>query len=135
MLVPSEVRLIANSKFVGFNMERLDKRYDILTDIITDANATSEEIMIAAQERKEVEACIRLFIDEEVDDETATPAMILEVITGQSIAKLQKQTGGGLLAQDIVEKTAAATKGATIATKKGLHGFSTWLAEKTKVES
>lgn len=133
-MLPSEIRLIANSEFVGFTMGRLDKRYDILTGIITDPEADSKEISIAASKRAEVEACIQLFIKEEVDDVTATPALILEAITGQSIVKLQKQTGGGLLAQDIVEKTASVTNKAGQATKKGIHSFSSWLASKTSIE-
>jgi hypothetical protein len=127
----STIKLIANSKFAGFTMARLDKRYDILTGIITDPDATSHEIKLAAIDREEVEACIQLFIQEDVDDPTATPAMILEVVTGTSIEKLMQQTPGGILAQDIVEKTTAATKATSRATKKGINSFATWLATKT----
>lgn len=129
---PTTIKLITNSKFAHFTMDRLDKRFDILTDIITDPGASSNEIKLAAEEREQVEACIQLFIEEDVDDPAATPALIMEVVTGQSYEKLIKQTPGGMIAQDLVEKTAHATKITGAVTKKGLNGFANWLASKTK---
>lgn len=126
------IKLIAQSKYVGFTLERLDKRYDILTDIISDVDALDYEIEDAARERRKVRACIDLFISEDVDDPSATPADILEIIVGEPIEKLQKQTAGGVLAQDILEKTSVAGKVAAQSTKKGVNAFATWLASKTK---
>jgi hypothetical protein len=123
---------LANSEFVGFTMARLDKRYDLLTDIIQDPDALDWEIEDAARKRREVRECINVFIEEDVDDPTATVAMILEVVTGQSIEKLQKQTIGGEIAQDMLDRTAAATRATGQATKKSLNGFAKWLAGKTE---
>lgn len=123
---------LANSEFVGFTMARLDKRYDMLTAIISDPDALDWEIEEAARKRREVRECINVFIEEEVDDPTTTVAMILEIVTGQSIEKLQKETAGGALAQDLLDKTTGAMKGAGTVTKKGLNGFANWLANKTK---
>ena len=123
---------VANSEFVGFTMARLDKRYDILTQTIEDRNALDIEIEVAARKRREVRACIEVFIEFEIEDESATVADILEIVTGQSIERLQKQTGGGLLAQDIMEKTGHVAKISTEATKKGLNSFASWLSNKTK---
>jgi hypothetical protein len=126
------IKLIAGSQFVGFTMERLDKRYDILTNIISDPDALDTEIEDAARKRKEVRACIDLFIQEDVDDPRATAADILEILTGQSLEKLQKQTAGGVLAQDILEKTSTGLKIGVKATKKSTNSFATWLANITK---
>lgn len=126
------IKLIANSQFVGFTMKRLDKRYEIYSAVIADADALDWEIADAAKKRGEVRACIDLFIQEDVDDPRATAADILEAITGESIDKLQKRTPGGLLAQDILGKTGSTLKTTMQATKKGTNSFATWLAKATK---
>ena len=126
------IKLIAQSDYVGYTMERLDDRFDRLSDIINDTNALDDEIAKASIERKKVRACISLFIQEDVDDPSATPADILEIITGESIFKLQKQTAGGVLAEDIWDKTVGVTKATSTVTKKGLNHFAEWLAKKTK---
>jgi hypothetical protein len=125
------IKLIAQSDYVGFTLERLDNRFDRLSDVINDPNALDDEIAQASTERKKVRACISLFIQEDIDDPSATPADILEIITGTSLFKLQKQTAGGVLAEDLWDKTVGATKATSNVTKKGLHGFANWLANKT----
>lgn len=128
------IKVIAHSKFRGYTLPRLDKHYDILTSIIQDPDASSLEIRIAAEQREEVEACIQLFIQEEIDEMSVTAAMILEVITGKTIVKLQKETPGGALTQDLIEKTVVATKASGQVTKKSLNSFGTWLANKTNTQ-
>ena len=123
---------LANSKFVGFTMERLDKRYDILTSIIKDDKALDWEIEDAARQRREVMECINVFIEEEVDDPNATVAMILEIVTGQSIERLQKSTIGGEIAEDLLSKTTSAAKATSRVTKKSINSFASWLQNKTK---
>jgi hypothetical protein len=127
----NQLKTIANSVFANFTLERLDKRYDLLTSIIQDGDALDDEIIDATSKRKEVRLCIELFMQEEVDDPTATAGLILEAM-GYNINKLQKQTVGGELAEDLLEKTVGATKATGRVTKKGLNSFAEWLAEKTK---
>lgn len=122
---------IANSEFVGFTFKRLLKREAILTDIITDEDSLDIEIEEAAALRREVRACKQVFIEFDIEDDAATAADILEVVTGDSIYRLQKNTAGGLLAQDMVERTAEISKKTVTGTKKSLNHFGTWLANKT----
>lgn len=128
------IKIIAHSNFRGYTLPRLDKHYDILTSVIQDPEASSYEIRLAAAQREEIEACIKLFIDEDVDDLSVTPAMILEVLTGKSIVKLQKETPGGALTQDLFEKTVVATRASGQVTKRSFNSFGTWLVNKTKEE-
>ena len=126
-----QLKMIAASKFVTYTMERLDKRYDILSTIIADGNALDDEIMDAARQRKEVRLCIELFLEEDVDDPRATPGLILNAM-GYNVNKLAKRTIGGEIAEDILDKTVGATKATTQATKKGLNSFANWLVSKTE---
>lgn len=126
------IKMIANSEFVGFTIKRLDKRYEIYSTVIADTEATDWEIADAAKKRGEVRACIDLFIQEDVDDPRATAADILEAITGESISKLQKLTIGGVIAQDILEKTGSTIKSTSKVVKKSTNGFATWLAKVTQ---
>lgn len=123
---------VSNSEFVVYTMERLDKKYEALTAILKDESALDVEIINAATKRREVRACLNLFIEHDVDDESATAADILEIVTGTSIDKLQKQTPGGLLAQDLVEKTAVLAQVSAKLTKSSLNSFGSWLTKKTK---
>lgn len=123
---------LANSEFVGYTMARLDKRFDILTSIINDIDALDWEIEDAARKRREVRECINVFIEFDIDDPSATVADILEAVSGETIEKLQKQTAGGVLAQDILEKTGAVVKTSGQATKRGINNFATWLVGKTE---
>lgn len=127
-----QLKLIVHSQFRGYTLPRLDRHYDILTSIIQDPDASSLEVRMAAAQREEVEACIQLFITEDVDDLTVSAAAILEVREGKSIVKMQKETPLGNLTQDLVEKTVVATKATSQVTKGGLNSFGTWLANKTK---
>lgn len=125
---------IASSRFVGFTKERLEIRYQIFSDIIEDKEALDVEIAEAATLRREVTELLEVFNSVEelgLDPSGMSAADILEIVTGESIDRLQKQTGGGLLAQDIVEKSSSAVKATTQATKKGINNFATWLANKT----
>ena len=123
---------IANTKFVGYTKPRLVKRLAMLTSIIADEDALDYEIEEAARLRREVKACLDVFKEFDVDDNSATVADIIEVVTGKPIEYHQKMTPGGMLGADIVDRTAKATKAATVATKKSLNVFGTWLASKTK---
>lgn len=127
-----QIKLIVHSQFRGFTLPRLDKHYDILTAIIQDPEASSQEVRMAASQREEVEACIHLFLEEDVDDLSVSAAAILEVREGKSIVKMQKETPLGNLTQDLVEKTVVATKASGQVTKKSLNSFGTWLANRTK---
>lgn len=122
-----QLKVIAGSAFAHFTMERLDKRYDLLTSIIMDPEAGDDEIIHATQQRKEVRLCIDLFIEEEVDDPRANAGLILEAM-GYNVNKLAKRTIGGEIAEELLDKT----KGAGQATKRGIHGFAAWLANKTE---
>jgi hypothetical protein len=129
-----ELKKIAQSRFVGYTIARLDKWYDIFTDVITDSKATNAEIMQAAKEREELQLCINLFLEiNRVNPNFIgrTPCDVIEKDLGLSIDKLQKQTGGGLLAQDIVDKTGSAFKTTIDVTKKTTNSFANWLANKT----
>lgn len=127
---------IANSRFVGFTKERLVKRQQILTSIITDEEALDYEIEEAARLRREAKECLTVFTmveDLGLDASGMTCADILEMVTETPIEKLQKQTAGGLLAQDVLEKSSSAVKMTGQATKKGINSFASWLAGKTEV--
>lgn len=126
---------IANSRFVGFTKERLMKRQEILTGIITDPDAMDYEIEEAARLRREVRACLEVFHSVEqlgLDTSGMTACDIIETVSETSIVKLQKQTNAGLVAQDVVEKSGKVIKKTTESTKKGLNVFAKWLATKTQ---
>jgi len=126
---------IANSKFVGFTEERLQIRLDVLSETIADPNALDYEIAVAATERREVKECLAVFDtiwSLGLDPSGMTVADVLEETTGDSIEKLQKQTAGGVLAQDMMEKTGALAKKTATATKKHTNRFAKWLASKTE---
>lgn len=134
-LTMEDYKEIAQSKYTAYTVDRLDARYDMLTSIIHDPNSLDEEVIDAAIERKKVMKCIELFLQEEVDDPRATPALILNILFGEgAVNRLAKRTIGGEVAQDLLQKTGEALKGTTKVTKKGIHAFATWLLKKTKEE-
>jgi hypothetical protein len=123
---------IANTQFVGYTKPRLEKRLAIYTDIISDVDALDYEIEEAARLRREVKACLNVFVEFDVDDASATVADIIEVVTGKPIEFHQKHTMGGALGADIVDRTAKASRATAVATKKTLNVFGNWLASKTR---
>lgn len=125
---------LANSLFVGYTFKRLEKREAILSEVIADPESLDIEVQEAAAQRREVRACKQVFVEFDVDDAGACVADILEVITGQPIERLQKNTQGGLLAQDIVQRTSELSKKTVSGTKKSVNSFATWLANRTQIE-
>lgn len=126
---------LGNTRFVGFTKERLVKRHQLLTHIIMDEGALDNEIEEAARLRREVKACLQVFGEMEklgLDTSGMTAADIIETVTGVPIERLQKQTAGGVLAQDILDKSSLAVKATTKVTKQSLNSFGRWLANKTK---
>lgn len=123
---------LAGSRFIGFTFKRLEKREAILSDIIADPDSLDIEVSEAAILRREVRACKQVFLEFDIEDDTASAADILEVITGDSIERLQKNTQGGLLARDMVERTSELSRKTVGTTKKGLNSFGTWLTNKTQ---
>ena len=118
-----ELKAIAQSDYAGCTMKMLDKWFDICTDIIQDSDASSTDIIKAAKDRAVVELCINLFLEVakvKPDFTGRTACELIEKDLGLSINKLQKSTQGGLLAQDILEKSKQAT-----------NKFANWLAKKT----
>jgi hypothetical protein len=130
-----ELKTIAQSEYVAYTLTRLDKEHDYLSSVIADPDANNAEIVNAATKREVIGLCIQLFFEVESlvpDFIGKTPCQLIEKDLGLSIDKLQKQTGGGLLAQDIMDKTSAAVKVTTQTTKKGINSFASWLVNKTK---
>lgn len=123
---------LANSPFVGFTKPRLIKRLEILTGIIVDPDAMDYEIEDAARKRREVKECLALFIETGVEEEGVTVADLIKVLTGKEIEFYQKNTEGGRVAIDVVEKMNHAAKATSKATRKGLHGFFDWGRNITK---
>jgi hypothetical protein len=132
-LLMDDYKLIAQSDYTAYTMERLDNRYELLSSIITDRNASDDEITKASTERKKVLKCIELFLQEDVDDPRATPALILNIKFGDgAVNRLSKRTVGGEIAHDLVSKTGDAFKGTGQVTKKGINKVAQWLLDKTK---
>lgn len=127
MVTETTLKLIAQSKFANYTMGRLDDRWELLTSIIVNPDADTQEIADAANDRKEVEACIQLFIECEVDNPQATAAWIIGEQLNLDIYKLQKNTGGGLLAQDLLNKMSTAKVGTVNATKKSASALGSFL--------
>lgn len=130
-----ELKTIAQSEYVSYTLPRLDKEHDYLSSVIVDPDANNAEIVSAASKREIIGLCIQLFFEVEnikPDFEGKTPAQLFERDLGISVFKLQKQTQGGVLAQDIVEKTSAATKATVSATKKATNKFAQWLDKVSK---
>lgn len=125
---------LANSIYVGYTFKRLEKREAVLSDIIADPESLDIEVQEAAGLRREVRACKQVFVEFDVQDDGASVADILEIVTGQSIERLQKNTPGGLLAQDMVQRTGEISKATITGTKKSIHSMAAWLANKTKIE-
>lgn len=129
---------VASSKFVSFTEPRLEKRYQILTSIIQDDEADDAEIVDAAQARREVKECLDMFKmcrDAGLDTEDMTACDIIETITEKPIEYFQKNTPGGRLAEDIMERSSVVMSKTKQATKKKVHSFAGWLAELTGDEN
>ena len=123
---------LANSKFVGFTEERLIKRFYILSDIISDADALDDEIADAALSRKEVKELLAMFTmcrNLGLDVSGMSAADIIEQTTGQSIFALQKQTIGGVVAVSIGDRAKTITETTKKTAKKTAGGLGSWLSK------
>lgn len=125
---------IANSTFVGYTEPRLLKRQAYLNSIINDPEGDDWEIMEAVRHRMEVKECLKLFDDVRelgLDPDGMAAVDIIETVTGDKIERLQKQTAGGVLASDMMQRTGEVLKKTGAITKEKTNVFANWLANKT----
>lgn len=129
---------LANSKYIGFTEERLVRRYNILSQIVTDEDALDIEIAEAALDRREVKELLQMFRhchELGLDTEGMTACDILEATTGERIEILQRSShnAGNLMVREGMKKGGEALRTTTQVTKKGLNVFGKWLAKATEV--
>ena len=125
---------IANSTFVGYTEPRLLKRQVYLNSIINDPEGDDWEIIEAVRHRMEVKECLKLFDDVRelgLDPSGMTACDLIETVSGERIERLQKQTAGGVLASDMMQRTGEVLKKTGAVTKEKTNIFAKWLAEKT----
>lgn len=130
---------LLKSRFVAYTELRLVKRMEIYTSIINDQEALDDEIAEAAKCRKEVRELLEIFktmqsMGLDTDGMTAYDIIdtVLQANGDKNADYYAKVTPGGMLAQDIMDKSLGVTKTAVDGTKKALNGFASWLSDKTK---